>query len=171
MPNLDGFAPIVAKKAKILILGTMPGVASLEKQQYYGHPRNAFWSVMKALLAMGSELCYEERKQVLTNNGIAVWDVLESCARAGSLDANIDMQSIRINRFEEFFTENNSIKHVFFNGAMAEKLYRTYGLPTLSGKFPYLHYQRLPSTSPANASLNLAQKIEAWQIVTRSMVK
>jgi double-stranded uracil-DNA glycosylase len=171
MLNLDGFAPIVSKNACVLILGTMPGAASLAKQQYYGHPRNAFWFVMNALFAMNAGLCYLERKNELINNGIAVWDVLQSCRRTGSLDSNIDRQSIKINCFDEFFTEYRSIMNVFFNGAMAEKLYKSYVSPTLGDKFSYLSYHRLPSTSPANASLNLAQKIDAWQIVKQSMVK
>jgi double-stranded uracil-DNA glycosylase len=171
MSNLDGFAPIVSKQAKALILGSMPGAASLLKQQYYGHPRNAFWPIMGALFVMDPELDYFGRKQALINNGIAVWDVLQSCNRLGSLDSQIEMASIITNRFDEFFTEYSAIRYVFFNGAMAEKLYRKYSLPTLSQHFSYLQYRRLPSTSPAHASLNLGQKIEAWQIVKRSMLK
>ena len=171
MSTLDSFAPIVSKHARVLILGTMPGAASLQKQQYYGHPRNAFWPIMDALFFMSPELSYLERKQALINNGIAVWDVLKSCNRSGSLDSQIDMATIITNRFDDFFSEYSTIKQFFFNGATAEKLYRKYTLPTLSQHFSYLQYHRLPSTSPAHASLNLAQKIEAWQLVIRSMLK
>jgi hypoxanthine-DNA glycosylase len=171
MSTLDGFAPIVSKHAKVLILGSMPGSASLLKQQYYGHARNAFWPIMNELFYMDSKLCYSERKKVLIDNDIAVWDVLKSCNRQGSLDSQIDMSSIITNRFDHFFTEYSAIHLVFFNGAMAEQLYRKYSLPTLSQHFSYLQYHRLPSTSPALASLNLAQKIKAWQIVKRSMLK
>jgi len=120
---------------------------------------------------MAPGLCYCDRKEVLIDNGIAVWDVLKSCNRKGSLDSQIEMTSIRTNRFVDFFTEYNAIKYVFFNGAMAENLYRKYSLPTLSQQFSYLKYRRLPSTSPAHASLNLAKKIEAWQIIKLSMIK
>lgn len=168
MSNLDSFAPIVSKNAKVLILGTMPGAASLMKQQYYGHPRNAFWPIMNALFAMAPELCYVERKQVLINNSIAVWDVLKSCNRPGSLDSKIDMTSIRINQFDAFFAEYSGIKHVYFNGAMAEKLYQKYCSPTLCHPFCYLEYRRLPSTSPAYASLSEAQKTEAWKIIKQA---
>jgi hypoxanthine-DNA glycosylase len=165
MSYFDGFAPIVSENARVLILGTMPGAASLQKQQYYGHPGNAFWPIMNALFAMPAELCYRERKERLSEQGIAVWDVLQGCKRPGSLDSNIDMSSIRINDFENFFADHHGIGLVFFNGAMAEKLYRKYCLPALSARFIYLQYRRLPSTSPAHASLNLAQKTEAWEII------
>ena len=167
MRKLDSFAPIVSKQAKILILGTMPGTASLQKQQYYGHPRNAFWPIMEALFAINPELCYRDRKAKLTENGIAVWDVLLSCNRRGSLDSQIEKTSIRVNNFADFFTEYNHIKHVFFNGALAESLYRKNSLPTLGNRFSYLHYRRLPSTSPAHASLTVAQKVQAWSVVAQ----
>jgi hypoxanthine-DNA glycosylase len=168
MSNLDSFAPIVSKNAKVLILGTMPGVASLLRQQYYGHPRNAFWPIMNTLFAMSPELCYVERKQVLTDHGIAVWDVLKSCNRPGSMDSKIDMTSIRTNYFADFFSEYSTINHVFFNGAMAEKLYHKFCLPSLCQPFSYLEYRRLPSTSPAYASLSEAQKTEAWKIIKQA---
>lgn len=171
MSNLEGFAPIVSQHAKVLILGSMPGEASLIKQQYYGHARNAFWPIMNALFSIDPELCYVERKQALIDNNIAVWDVITSCKRPGSLDSRIETASIITNRFDVFFSEYSSIQQVFFNGATAEKLYRKYSLPTLSEYFSYIQYHRLPSTSPAHASLNLAQKIEAWQIVKRSVLK
>ncbi len=171
MSNLEGFAPIVSKHAKVLILGSMPGEASLIKQQYYGHPRNAFWPIMNALFSIDPKLYYLERKQALIGNNIAVWDVVKSCNRPGSLDSRIETASIITNRFDEFFSEYSFIQQVFFNGATAEKLYRKYSLPTLNEHFSYIEYHRLPSTSPAHASLNLAQKIEAWQIVKRSMLK
>jgi double-stranded uracil-DNA glycosylase len=171
MSNLAGFAPIVSKNAKMLILGTMPGSASLLKQQYYGHPRNAFWPIMNTLFAMPPELCYRERKETLIDNGIALWDVLQACKRRGSLDSNIEMTSIKINNFEEFFAEYYKIKRVFFNGAMAEKLYRKYNLPLLLNRFPCIEYHRLPSTSPAYASLSVIQKAEAWKIITQVNTK
>jgi double-stranded uracil-DNA glycosylase len=171
MSTLEGFAPIISKHAKVLILGSMPGEASLIKQQYYGHPRNAFWPIMNALFTIDPDLCYLERKQALIENNIAIWDVLKCCKRQGSLDSQIVTASIITNRFDTFFSEYSSIQQVYFNGLTAEKLYRKYSLPTLIEHFSYIQYHRLPSSSPAHASLNLAQKIEAWQIVKRSMLK
>jgi hypoxanthine-DNA glycosylase len=171
MSAIDGFAPIVSGNANVLILGTMPSEASLLRQQYYGHPGNAFWSIMSALLGSDPGLCYQRRKEMLMENGIAVWDVLQSCHRLGSLDSNIKLATIRTNDFAGFFTEYNGIKRVFFNGGMAEKLYQKWILPTLIHRFSYLEYQRLPSTSPTYASLKFEQKIEEWKVIKQYMVK
>jgi TDG/mug DNA glycosylase family protein len=171
MSAIDGFPPIVSGKASVLILGTMPSEASLLKQQYYGHHRNAFWPIMSALFGSDPELCYQRRKEMLMKNGIAVWDVLQSCNRLGSLDSSIDLSTIRTNDFTGFFTEYKYIKKVFFNGRMAEKLYQKRILPTLNYCFSYLEYQCLPSTSPAHASLKFEQKIEAWKVIKQHVVK
>lgn len=171
MSDITGFAPIVSGNAKVLILGSMPSVASLARQQYYGHPKNAFWPIMGALFGAAPELCYQQRKEILMANGIAVWDVLQGCNRLGSLDSNIKLASIKINDFADFYAEYKFIEQVFFNGAMAEKLYKKYVLPTLDQSFSYLEYQRLPSTSPAHASLRLEEKIEAWKVIKRHVLK
>jgi double-stranded uracil-DNA glycosylase len=169
--QLNGFAPIVSGNASVLILGSMPSEASLLRQQYYGHPRNAFWPIMSALFGSDSELSYQRRKEMLMENGIAVWDVLQSCNRLGSSDSNIKLATIRTNDFTSFFTEYKGIKRVFFNGRMAEKLYQKQILPALNHRFSYLEYQCLPSTSPAYASLKFEQKIEAWKAIKQHMVK
>ena len=171
MSDINGFAPIVSGNASLLILGTMPSEASLLRQQYYGHSRNAFWPIMGALYGYNPELCYRRRKELLTENGIAVWDVLQSCKRLGSLDSNIKLATIRTNDLAGFFTEYKGIRLVFFNGRMAEKLYQKWLLPTLRQRFSYLEFQCLPSTSPAYASLKLEQKIAAWKVIKESMVK
>lgn len=171
MSDIAGFAPIISGNAKVLILGSMPSVASLARQQYYGHPKNAFWPIMGALFGAAPELCYKQRKEILMANGVAVWDVLQGCNRLGSLDSNIKLASIKINDFADFYAEYKFIEQVFFNGEMAEKLYKKYVLPTLYQSFSYLEYQRLPSTSPAHASLKLEEKIEAWKVIKRHVVK
>jgi hypoxanthine-DNA glycosylase len=171
MSEISGFFPVVSGNARVLILGSMPGEASLLRQQYYGHVRNAFWPIMSALLDFDPLLCYQERKAVLIENRIAVWDVLQSCSRKGSLDSNINLATIVINDFADFFTEYQAINQVFFNGKMAEKLYHKHIFPALNHRFSYLEYQCLPSTSPAYASLNLEKKIEAWKVIKRHVVK
>ena len=171
MADIDGFAPIVSDNARVLILGTIPSEASLLRQQYYGHARNAFWPIMSALLGFAPDLCYQRRKTLLMDNGIAVWDVLQSCHRLGSLDANIKVETIKTNAFTDFFTEHNGIKHIFFNGKMAEKLYQKRVLPTLNQHFSYLTYQCLPSTSPAYAALKFEQKVEAWKAINQHVLK
>jgi double-stranded uracil-DNA glycosylase len=171
MPDIDGFLPIVSGNASVLILGTVPSEASLLRQQYYGHPRNAFWPIMSALFGSDPELCYQRRKEVLIENRVAIWDVLQSCNRLGSLDSSIKLATIVTNDFAGFFTEYKCIKRVFFNGRMAEKLYQKRILPTLHHRFSYLEYQCLPSTSPAYASLKFEQKIEAWKVIKQHVVK
>lgn len=168
MTIIQGFAPIAADDARVLVLGSMPSEASLLKQQYYGHPRNAFWPIMGLLFGAGPELTYEQRKKILMAQGIAVWDVLKYCRRPGSMDAAIDMASIEINDFAGFFARHPLIDRVFFNGETAEKVYWQRVLPELSEKFNYLHYQRLPSTSPAYAAMNLQQKAAVWAVVKKA---
>jgi hypoxanthine-DNA glycosylase len=171
MTTISGFFPIVSGNAKVLILGSMPGEASLLRQQYYGHARNAFWPIISALFGSDPLLCYQGRKELLIENRIAVWDVLQSCSRKGSLDANITLATVITNDFAGFFTEYKAIKCVFFNGKMAEKVYRKQIFPALNQRFSYLEYQCLPSTSPAYAALSLEQKIEAWKVIKKHVVK
>jgi TDG/mug DNA glycosylase family protein len=165
MPEIRGFPPIADDRAKLLILGSMPSKVSLARQQYYAHPRNAFWHIMGALFAAYPELAYAERKKILLQNGVAVWDVLASCRRLGSADGGIAMASIQTNDFDAFFRSHGGITRVFFNGATAEAVYNKRILPTLSRPYAILRYRRLPSTSPAFASMTLRQKIAAWRVI------
>ena len=165
MNAIEGFPPIAAENSRILILGSMPSETSLKKQQYYGHHRNAFWHIMGEMFAAGHELDYKQRKQILMHNGVAVWDVLQTCFRKGSMDSDIDMNSIQVNDFNQFYNDHPLIEKIFFNGGTTEKVYRKKILTTLEKRFDYLNYQRLPSTSPAYAAMKLAQKIEAWQVI------
>lgn len=163
MNSISGFAPIANEKAKILILGSMPSDVSLHEQEYYAHQRNAFWPIMSSLFKSDSDKDnYEQHKNRLIENKIALWDVLQSCYRKGSLDTAIKMDSVIVNDFFQFFTKHTEIKKVCFNGAKAESVYVKYVLPKVKQKFGYLEYVRLPSTSPAHASLSLQQKADIW---------
>jgi len=145
----------------------MPGRASLDAQAYYAHPHNAFWRIMGALFGAGPELPYEARLARLRANGVALWDVIAACERAGSLDAAIDAASVRANDFPGFFADHSGIGRVFFNGAAAEAAFRRHVLPGLGGR--PLQLRRLPSTSPAHASLRYEDKLAAWSaIITAS---
>lgn len=161
----NGFAPIANKNAIVLVLGSMPSVASLQQQQYYGHPRNAFWPIMQCLFDAPAELSYAEKKALVKRHRIAVWDVLAACFRPGSLDSAIDEKSITTNDFVDFFKAHKQVRQVIFNGGKAEQLYNKYVLPQLGDRWSSLHYSRLPSTSPAMAALSLGQKMERWQIL------
>ena len=171
MAIISGFAPVVSESARVLILGSMPSSASLAKQQYYGHPRNAFWPIMGELVGAKPALDYQRRKLILMEHHIAVWDVLQSCVRPGSLDADIDMNSIKINDFVSFFNHYRGIKRVFFNGGAAEKVFNKRVLPGLNAGFSYLEYRRLPSTSPAHAGMTLEQKLTAWKVILQPVLK
>lgn len=166
-----GFPPIARRDARVLILGSMPSVASLEKQQYYGHPRNAFWPIMCRLFAGTdvSKLSYAQRKRQVKESKVAVWDVMATCERPGSLDSAINEASIVPNDFVDFFNRHAKIRHVFFNGAKAEQSFRRYVLANVDPLRPKMVYERLPSTSPAMASLSLAEKTQAWKIVAAAV--
>ena len=161
-PSSTGFPAIADQQAKILILGSMPSVKSLEKQQYYAHPRNAFWPIMSALFDMEQDLNYQQRCQHLISHHIAVWDVLKSCQRQGSLDQHIKKESIVANDFNTFFLHHPYIHQVFFNGSKAEQVFKQYVVPSLSKT---VKQQRLPSTSPAHAAMKFEQKLRAWQLI------
>ena len=166
IPHIHSFAPIVDAAAKVLILGSMPGKESLKAGQYYAHPRNAFWPVMGNLIGANAALAYELRVQKLKAFNIALWDVLASCKRHSSLDADIDTDSISANDFEAFLLTHPNITHIFFNGAMAEKCFHEY--VELAFDSSLLQFQRLPSTSPANASLTFTQKLNAWKVINET---
>ncbi|MGR9099618.1 MAG: DNA-deoxyinosine glycosylase [Gammaproteobacteria bacterium] len=165
MTDIEGFPPIAAKTARVLILGSMPGEASLRKMQYYGHPHNAFWRIMGELFGAHPGVEYQMRKKILMAHGIAVWDVLGKCRRKGSMDVAILKDSIQTNDFFTFFAAHREIRHVFFNGGTAERIYKKSVLPVLGNRFGYLRYSRLPSTSPAYASMKPKEKIRAWRAV------
>ncbi len=162
--RLKAFPPIVTSSAEILILGSMPSTASLADHQYYAHPRNHFWLIMGALFGTDAKRCYADRCRNLSDHRIALWDVIAGCMRCGSLDSDIVEESIRVNDFNTFFNKYTAIHSVFFNGGKAEQVYRKYILHTLPADLN-LEYHRLPSSSPANATWSLAEKLKAWQVV------
>lgn len=161
---ISGFAPIADKSATLLILGSMPSQVSLATQQYYAHQRNAFWPIMLRLLDPDCQTTtYGQRTALLLNNDIALWDVLHSCHRTGSLDTAIAMNSIKANNFKAFFAIHPAINTVCFNGAKAENIYKKTVLPQLNSPFSDLTYFRLPSTSPAHATMSFQEKLDIWK--------
>ncbi len=162
--RIHSFPPIISQQAKLIILGSMPGVESLRQNKYYAHPRNSFWPIMLELLSTPVDT-YEQCTQLLKDHGIAVWDVLQSCQRSGSLDANIQQDFMRANDFNHLFARYSGIRAVFFNGGAAEKFYKSKVLTNLEARFNHFSYQRLPSTSPAHASMTLVQKKLAWKVL------
>lgn len=165
---IESFAPLACAESRVLILGSMPGRASLDAQQYYAYAHNAFWPIMADLLAFDRNAPYGERCAALTARGVAVWDVLKYCEREGSLDAAIVEDSIVANDFATFFRRHRHIRQVFFNGAKAETSYRRYVTPTLD-QAAQRPVTRLPSTSPAHAAMSMQQKREQWRAITTSL--
>ena len=143
-----------------MILGSMPGRDSLAAGQYYAHPRNLFWRIMAAMLGFEPQMPYRDRLKALRDSRIALWDVMHSCKRAGSLDAGIEAATIRANDFSSFFGAHRRIGSVFFNGSTAEATYLRHVRPSVTSL--ELQYTRLPSTSPAHASLSYEKKLAAW---------
>lgn len=154
----QGFAPVLGVCARVLILGTMPSVKSLQEEQYYGHPRNAFWWIISQLCGFAPELSYSQRLESARQCGIAIWDVAYSCHRPGSLDSNIDQSTLKANDIQALLKNNPSIELIAFNGQSAAKLYKKFvKAPAYSGDL-----LSLPSTSPANAGMSKENKLAQW---------
>jgi hypoxanthine-DNA glycosylase len=157
-----GFAPIADARARLLILGSLPGQASLAAGQYYAQPRNAFWRILGELLGAGPDVDYQARAATLRRAGIALWDVCAAAERPGSLDASIRRDSVVVNDFAAFLRTHPRIALLAFNGATAADLYRRCVLPVLPPRAAALPTLRLPSTSPAHAGMPYAAKRAAW---------
>jgi len=162
MAKLVAFPPLIDEGCTRLVLGSMPGQASLDARQYYAHPRNGFWPVVYAVLSGGGEEpspSYEERQRFLLGRGVALWDVLRACEREGSLDTAI--RKPEANDFGALFSRYPAIATVCFNGGKAYELFMRHAAPLLPEGLA-LRYVKLPSTSPAHA-VPFAKKREAWQ--------
>jgi len=161
----SGFPPIARRDARVLILGSLPGRESLARRQYYAHPRNAFWSIMGAIVGALPDLPYVERARRLRQHHVALWDVCAAAQRSGSLDTAIRHHSVVPNDFAEFLRAHPRIALICFNGAKAAELYRRLVLPTLPEKLRFIPRVTLPSTSPAHAARSQAEKLRRWAAV------
>jgi hypoxanthine-DNA glycosylase len=161
----SAFPPIIGERPRLLILGSMPGEASLRLGQYYGHRRNAFWPILCDLLSLPPDSDYSTRIAALKAHRIALWDVIATCARHGSLDANIRPDSIRVNDFGAFFDAHPDIRCIAFNGGTAEREYRRRVLAGLAPVHRCMELLRLPSTSPAHAGMSVDAKRAAWRVL------
>jgi hypoxanthine-DNA glycosylase len=157
-----GFAAVASSNARVLILGTLPSVKSLEQGEYYAHVRNSFWWIMGELIGALPALAYEERLRQLQRSGIALWDVCHAAERAGSSDAKIQLPTVEPNDFRAFFGGHRRIELICFNGHPAEKLFRGKVAPLLAGLRPIPH-RVLDSTSPACARITREEKLARWR--------
>lgn len=160
MQPINSFAPICNPSTTILILGSMPGKASLTANQYYAHPRNAFWPVMGSIAHFDASLPYEARVNALKSANIAVWDVLQQCIRPGSLDSAIQKSSRVPNNFSAFFKQHIHIRLIAFNGAEAETSFKKY--VSMNLELTDVNLVRLPSSSPTH-TMPLDKKLLAWR--------
>ncbi|MFI3228056.1 MAG: DNA-deoxyinosine glycosylase [Clostridia bacterium] len=151
----NSFQPLSHSDCTILILGSLPGEISLQQQQYYAHPRNAFWKIMFEILGEEFSDDYDKRKAMLLKNNIALWDVIESANRKGSLDS--DIRDVVVNDFDGFFKEHTKIEKIILNGGKASSLFKRYC------KNIDIQAFSLPSTSPANARMSFEEKLEVWR--------
>jgi TDG/mug DNA glycosylase family protein len=158
LAKIRSFPPVATSEARVLILGSMPGIASLTAGQYYAHPRNAFWRIMGELIGAGPDKTYDERLRVLNIRGVALWDVLDSCVRPGSLDTNISNETP--NDFANFFASHTSITHVGLNGGKAATLFKKHAAPACPAS---TIVKGLPSTSPAYAAMSFESKSAEWR--------
>lgn len=145
----------------MLVLGSLPGRASLEAGQYYAQSRNAFWPIMGKLCGAAPEIEYDRRLEALKRSGVALWDVLYEAVRPGSLDASIVTASQEVNDIASLIARHQSIGLIAFNGQKAAQIFRRYVEPALTNPGPVT--ATLPSTSPAYASLTREQKLERWR--------
>lgn len=157
LPIKHEIAPIYDKNSRLLILGSFPSVKSRESGFFYGHPQNRFWKVLSGLLNAPLPDTVEEKKRILLENHIAVWDVIASCRITGSSDSSI--KDVVPNDFTEILAKS-SITHIYANGATSWNLYKKYAL-----KKTGIEAVKLPSTSPANAAWNLERLKEAWKVI------
>jgi len=164
LPLLTGLAPLVQPGVKLLILGSMPGQASLRQQCYYGHPRNQFWPLMQALFGIDAALPYAARCQALLNAGVALWDVIAQCQRPGSLDSAIISDSVRFNDLAALCRQYPEIRQIWLNGGKAAQSFRQYQRWLKANDWPdaALQIRTLPSTSPAHASVSFTDKLALW---------
>lgn len=162
-PLLTGLEPVADRAARALVLGSMPGSCSLDRREYYAHPRNAFWPIVQALFGISPELAYALRLSRLREHRVALWDVIGKCRRRGSLDQKVESGSIVPNDFGRLFAQCPLIELVAFNGRLAEQSFERYVLPGLPARFARIERVRLPSTSPAHAAMRFEHKRDAWE--------
>ena len=161
MNNCKSFKPSIDNNSRILILGSMPGVKSLEEQQYYAHPQNRFWKVMASICNEPKlyEFAYDLKLKTLLNSNIALWDTIKSCKREGSLDS--DIQNETPNDIKGLLKNYPNIKTICLNGNKSYSAFKKY-FPDLLEKY---NCHKMPSTSPANARYSLYILIKEWSKV------
>ncbi|MBX3687917.1 DNA-deoxyinosine glycosylase [Dokdonella sp.] len=165
-PRVESFPPQLGACCRVLILGSVPSRRSLELRQSYGHAQNLFWPFMGELFDAGPGLPYAERIARLQDLGIGIWDVLERCERRGSLDGDIITASEVANDVPGLLVRHPEVRAIALNGSKAAEVFRRRIAPQISAtRMAALQILALPSTSPANASIPRARKLECWRVL------
>jgi len=160
-----GFGYVARADARVLILGSLPGKASLERGEYYAQPQNAFWRIMGEVVGASPNLPYEDRLRLLKQNGIALWDVCAAGCRSGSLDSAIRLSTVETNDLSGFLQAHPGIELICFNGKKASEIYARKVRQEQLSLFERIRYEVLPSTSPAHAAMSYDQKRSCWRNV------
>ena len=169
MSRIASFAPAISAAPRALVLGSMPGVASLRAGQYYAHPRNAFWPLMQALFAVPSRAPYAARLAALGEAGVALWDVLAECEREGSLDSAIAPASVAVNDIAGLLANHVGLRVIALNGGTAARMFDRHVAPALGARLAAMRVLRLPSTSPAHAARSFVEKADAWAALSEAL--
>lgn len=164
--RVSSFPPQVGADCRVLVLGTVPSLRSLELRQSYGHAQNFFWPLMGELFNAGPELAYSERIARLHARGVGIWDVLKHCERPGSLDSSIVPESEVPNAIPQLLHRQPLIRAIALNGGKAQQAFRRHIVPQLDTALrERVTILALPSTSPANASIPRAEKRRRWSVL------
>lgn len=161
---LMGLPPRADAQCRVLVLGSMPGGASLQQAQYYAHPRNRFWPVMAAVCGFAPDLPYDARLEALQQAGVGLWDVIGRCERKGSLDSAIVRGSEVPNPIGDWLTTHPQVAAIALNGGKAADAFRRHIRPTLPDDTAPATFA-LPSTSPAHAAMGLPALVDAWRVI------
>ncbi len=162
MIRLTCMSPIIDGNSRVLILGTMPGVQSLQKQKYYANPGNHFWKIVYGVFHSLPEQDYDNRVAFIKKQGLALWDVLKHCTREGSSDANI--KDIEVNDFAELIGRYSRIGCIAFSSQKAAQLFYNFVMPDILQIVEHrVTILSLPSPSGQNAHISLESKITAWK--------
>jgi double-stranded uracil-DNA glycosylase len=156
-PMRVGLTPVVGDGARVLVLGSFPSERSLEADQYYANRRNQFWPLLGMVFGFDADGPYEERIEAVLRHGVALWDVVHSCRRVGSMDAKIDRKTLVVNDFGPLLAQNPGIERIFVNGLTALELFERHVETALP-------VARLPSSSGA-LPMSFADKLARWREV------
>ena len=166
----ESFPPILGRAPRVLVLGSMPGARSLAEQRYYANPQNHFWRFMAGICGLDVTADYEARIDALARCGIALWDVLARCERSGSLDGGIVRETEVPNAIAELLARRRTIRTVALNGGKAAQAFAKHVRPDLTDAVKRrVELIRMPSTSPANASIPVATKRAKWLCLRRRL--